>query len=725
MKARLCVIAPSPSLHLLTLVLEPLCSVGLEPARTLTPDSELTKIPTSAFRDTGRTDQDLSQTETVCSPDHEVQRARDESDDVLQQSIRKSQHRPQPLTRRRRNLTSCLLCRSRKTKCDNKRPSCGYCILHGANCTYPDAPIDPTRLGLGIGLRALQASQDDVSNSVLLQRINHAVSLLESFRDSNSTQEPSTSPAFQPSRHLGLERQNDRVDFSAESAFTDDGFGRLEVPEAAARTSACESILQWPVLGLSEEEQVTSFPLQAAASESIPEQRRQLPLDQDSIWPLCQRFLILIHIKNPVLDVSEFKRYARGAAEYGPGWDGPGCLVLLACALACLTNPYNPTQVQNTIESGSDLHDSEISADGGAEANAEAFFNAAQRRLGLLPNSLIAIQCAYFAGLYEKFAIRPLDAWNRLQGACVRFQALLYAKALSSNTAGHEEQRARHIEQRLYWSCVKAECELRAEMQLPASGLLRFKYPDLFPALPASEAGNYSALEEERSWLYYLAEISLRNIMNRVLADFYGYGEVAWLNDTASLVKRHAAYSEELESWRTHLPLQLQFLSPMEEPLGIPEPPGNELSFFLQTRYLCVIEWLHRPFLYCIIYSNSLAQTSDYEPLIRLAQRGIEASCALIRIIAAHHRHGGIWSLARRSFGCSLLLIASARYNLQNDNPGNQASFSMRRYVRLPPGWRILVQITLATIRIWEGSGARDLQWMRKTLERLMELVKM
>ncbi|KAI2629209.1 hypothetical protein GGS26DRAFT_117450 [Hypomontagnella submonticulosa] len=88
---------------------------------------------------------------------------------------------------------------------------------------------------------------------------------------------------------------------------------------------------------------------------------------------------------------------------------------------------------------------------------------------------------------------------------------------------------------------------------------------------PASEVDNYSASEKECGLLYYLSEISLRNIMNRVLADFYGYGGAAWSADIASLVKRHAVYSEELESWRTHLPLQLQFPSPQGEPLGIPE----------------------------------------------------------------------------------------------------------------------------------------------------------
>ncbi|KAI1372746.1 hypothetical protein F4677DRAFT_456315 [Hypoxylon crocopeplum] len=661
-------------------------------------------------------------------------RASDEHDVERQQSSENIQDNPNEVNRhqpaqRRRNLTKCLLCRTRNIKCDNKRPSCGYCILHGADCAYPDAPIDPAPLGLGIGLRTLQAtSQNDVPNSVILERVNHAVSLLENPR-----------------------RNRVVANFSAEIAITYDSLGQLEITETAAKTSACESILRWPMLhDFSIGEQVTSFPLQAAANELSTEQRRQLPLDQDSIWPLCQRFLVLIHVKNPVLDVTKFKRYAREASEFGPGWDGPGCLVLLGCALACLTSPYDPAQARNIPDDGVDFHDFPSSLDRTTEANGEAFFNAAQRRLGLLPNSLISIQCTYFAGLYEKFAIRPLDAWHKFRGACVRFQALLYAKALSSNTVGHEEQRAIHVEQRLYWSCVKAESELRTELQLPASGLLHFNYRDLFPALPfppelqnsspmvqtereldaglmdqnpASDPDNYNALEEELGWLYYLADVSLHTIKNHVLVDLYSHGEKDWLDDMPMMARKYNAYKKDLGSWRNQLPLQLQFPGSSNS-LDCPGRPGNELSFFLQTRYLCVIELLYRPLLYCALHYHPSRTRVHYTDLFPLAQQSINASCILIRLVATHHCHGGTWILTRRSFGCSLLLVAVARYKFHKGGPENRLSPLGGHCFQLPPDWLGVLRMTLASLRRWEGSGARDVQWMRETLERLIDIAK-
>ena len=99
--------------------------------------------------------------------------------------------------------------------------------------------------------------------------------------------------------------------------------------------------------------------------------------------------------------------------------------------------------------------------------------------------------------------------------------------------------------------------------------MLNFKYPDPFPALsfpPSSEdresaegfAGSGGRVpnvegaldrDEEESWLYYLAEISIRKIMDRILSEFYGKGEGFWLTDIAALIEQYELYSEELSLW--------------------------------------------------------------------------------------------------------------------------------------------------------------------------------
>lgn len=44
---------------------------------------------------------------------------------------------------RRRAIQACEACRSKKSKCDNERPSCGSCIQHGIECVYRNAPVVP------------------------------------------------------------------------------------------------------------------------------------------------------------------------------------------------------------------------------------------------------------------------------------------------------------------------------------------------------------------------------------------------------------------------------------------------------------------------------------------------------------------------------------------------------------------------------------------------------
>ncbi|KAF4448422.1 vegetative cell wall gp1 [Fusarium albosuccineum] len=362
---------------------------------------------------------------------------------------------PRPRKRRSRATVACRVCRTRKTRCDNRRPTCGYCSMQGLTCDYPSNTAPDL--------------DQDASNKAILAKINHAVTLLEELKSSHQIssittrdtidRRPDTRQVQQLSTS-SLDANSNQVGVTeGESAFTDDGFGRLEIPEAAARSSACESLLRWPVLtAITGNSAATSFALEEAACNTSGKPRQQGVIDQDGIWPLCRRFLALIHVKNPILDVSDFVQHARNAAEYGPGWDEAGCLVLLACALACVATPYDPDQAY-TWQTEAATEDEPTNQEGVDISMAEAFFGAARRRLGLLTNSVIAVQCQYLAGLYEKFLVRPLAAWSLLQTACAQLQALLYAKGLAVATRQDFQtgKRTRHIEQRLYWSCVKAE----------------------------------------------------------------------------------------------------------------------------------------------------------------------------------------------------------------------------------------------------------------------------
>lgn len=301
--------------------------------------------------------------------------------------------------------------------------------------------------------------------------------------------------------------------------------------------------------------------------------------------------------------------------------------------------------------------------------------------------------------------------------------------------------------------------ELRIELQLPFTG--QFKYPDLFPSLslpssselqpldvgitspegftsshmlspwsPAAWQSSPGAIstqttsrdgllqpEEERSWLYYLAEISLRSIMNRVLTDLYSDGEDSWKTAANRLARREEVYVEELEQWHAALPPQLIFANPLVaqgQGQSIPAP-DNELSFLLQTRFAGVSEWIYRPSLYIVLHSPR--GTVHGSHILATASKAVEASATVVRLVSTHHRHGGIWGLLRRSFGASLVLMMVAMHS------HGESQFGLMSETQPPSDWVQLVELCMMTIRRWASPGSTDLARMEEMLRKLLDSV--
>lgn len=298
--------------------------------------------------------------------------------------------------------------------------------------------------------------------------------------------------------------------------------------------------------------------------------------------------------------------------------------------------------------------------------------------------------------------------------------------------------------------------ELRIELHLPFTG--RFKYPDLFPSLsfpssselqpltmavstdvshpglsPWSPAawqsspegtghtlGSDSVLqpEEERSWLYYLAEISLRSLMNRTLKGLYAGRLESWAQAGATLERRQSAYVEELDQWQGALPSQLSFVNPLSTrpEIDVFAKPDNELAFFLQTRSTGVLEWIYRPSLYLVLHNKDSLDHANSSRVRHYAGRAVDACVALIRLVALHHRHGGIWGLVRRSFGAALMIAAVA---VRHARIADTICDPEHRDMTLAPpsDWVEMIELSLATIRYWSRPDTSDLIKMVNVLE--------
>ncbi|KAF5251284.1 hypothetical protein FANTH_3576 [Fusarium anthophilum] len=510
---------------------------------------------------------------------------------------------------RKRAVTACQSCRLRKTKCDNVRPVCGFCSRSGAQCVYPGSGPDS------------DYSSYDPASLTILDRLNHVVSLLESrplavlVNETGSYDSPHEAsdiprrPASvsQPLRVAPIHASRDLTTLVPE----DDVLQVLERPEFPSASNNCESIMRWPIFeGLVPE--VNSFVLELnEVVEAGPSDARVSGgrgVQEEDFVPLSKRFLAYVHVKNPILDVKDYKNKVREAAENGPRWD------------ACLSVPFHTeADVDGSPASTRSSATTVIDPD-----TAASYYLAAKKRLGLLQPSLLYIQCLFLCGIYEMYCLHPLQAWFHFNRACVDLRNILWTRSQKkSNQATTQE--TRRLEQRLYWSCVKTEYELRYEIPLPPSGITQCDYPDMFPS-PPTELTSPSAYdrgdtfdddivpEEEKSWFYYLAEISYRRMMNRAMAVMVRSGEQGWSNNISEAMEHCKEFNEQIDLWHSHIPPQI-------DPKNVAHA-NNELAQFLKNRELSCREWIHRPFLFYVLHKSP--EDEHYGRAIPLAQRCLE-----------------------------------------------------------------------------------------------------
>lgn len=174
----------------------------------------------------------------------------------------------------------------------------------------------------------------DPASLAILDRVNHAISLLErppsSVPGGQETQAPSPASLITP--------QTSGQDVNASPSETVNDAGRgiasadtvFVTPEYPACVTSCESILRWPVFEGSVQE-IQSFILKLdddGQTTSSNSGGVGGSIQEEDFIPLSKRFLAYVHIKNPILDLAGYRSYVREAASNGIGWDGPSCLVV-------------------------------------------------------------------------------------------------------------------------------------------------------------------------------------------------------------------------------------------------------------------------------------------------------------------------------------------------------------------------------------------------------------
>ncbi|CEL06454.1 hypothetical protein ASPCAL09631 [Aspergillus calidoustus] len=671
----------------------------------------------------------------------------------------------------RRRAAACQTCRKRKVRCDNARPACGFCQANDFPCAYAE--------------RGEHEKEDRNMTRVteqlekLSREVENIRSLLASGASTNANPNAIAFPQICPPSECGI-----NTGFATGAAESQRDY--LQVPACGG---SADTILTWPIFGgrFRDSSLVTTLFQSPHGGESsrhtdtwiVPSGFQSPPTE--NIPALVDRFIQNVHTKNPILDLEALVQSGRRAAEFGLQWDAHSCLVLLACALGSISHPF--THSMNASQMERLYHDqarpgSFIPVSAADLRDGETFFVLACRRIGLLRHSVIGAQCHFFAGVYLMYTFRPLAAWNHFSQASTFYRLrlrLIEGLSIDDMSAHDAETQhdsvARRLEQSLYWSCFKSEVEIRVELPLPQSAIAEFEYPTLFPT-PPTLSGDYPGndqfppgsldedrrtahtqqhrlfdrpdlearrhiiqlFDEEQSWYYYLTEVALRRIANRVLNAFYrGNRPASTWSTLKPFIPIALEFESQINAWAANLPPAMQYYgNNANSPTGHATAAGGghgsnhdlhdsislELSWAIGNRLLEIRLWLYQPFLYFAIHhpmttgvaAPSNLTAGEAASMQALAQSGFTCCMQILQARCLRHRHHGIWFDLRALVTASLIVIALVKSgNL--DVPGiDLAEEDLRGHFTK----------TLEALTYWEDEAA-DIKRARQVLMELIE----
>ncbi|QIW96675.1 hypothetical protein AMS68_002193 [Peltaster fructicola] len=355
---------------------------------------------------------------------------------------------------RKRAVAACQVCRLRRTKCDNNKPTCSFCASTGANCVWDQndqSSFDPASLAILERLKVLETTVSNLA-SIVASNVAQGSSGMATMYDD-------------------IAKQHD--------------IERL-LPQNVDR------VWSWRAF-----RGMCSPSPDVLTYQSPRDTTTRTPSTVDELDPLhsqqyVDRYFRYVNIKNPILDESETQLMVEAAFGRGLDQSVETVLVLLVCALGAVAQNYPDTS----------LSSSEID-----QSAAMAFFREAQRGLGatLGETGLMQGRCCFLAGTLLMAILRPFDAWRMF------LQSLTMCQVSSTSAKDAElnftQDTGTTAFESLYWSAWKSEREVRAELNPPDFQKAGLRFPPAFRCLNVSPDK-----KDMEDWYFYLSEISIWRI---------------------------------------------------------------------------------------------------------------------------------------------------------------------------------------------------------------------
>ncbi|CAK7210466.1 Zcf27p [Sporothrix bragantina] len=603
---------------------------------------------------------------------------------------------------RKRATQACLTCRFRRTKCDNARPACAACVRLGADCSYREADHSTlTILNRLDELERLFRQRQNEASTAILAATAAAASLHSNGQTLVATARlNASSPVSQAQSDL---------------SYAVDVWSREKRPQVSI-----DAVLQWAPFK-DEGFKTRMFPTQRNDDSQSPNVnghtngctnghanagwRSAIDLDLPAADAVLRSFFDNVHVFNPILEEDDVQDYVKMIRFQGIGWDAVSCLTLLIYALGTVCTMFGRDY------SGEVVRPSDFRQSAGFH-EAEAYFLAAQKRMGMLlcRSGVIDAQCFFLAGVYLMTTLRPVEAWKMFvqalaccQGFLVPIESAITAAAAaggggaamtSPSAASTTTEDGSNPKRRIYWACYKSELELRLELNPSQKDVWDLTYPTFFPSPPEALKAR-----DETAWYFYLAEIALTRLKNRILSHLYK-------SDTHATKEANLEYildfEEQIHAWLHSLPPPLELDSPLD---ATRDHDQNEaFRFVLNGHLLDCQEIMYWPFVVDAVhgrgsYANSNSSTSS-NSFTSFLRKGLRVCVDRIRQSRQgfRHRHHGTWLMLRSSTRSALVLLAVVRC------PALAHC--------LPGGWDESVADVTEMLRLWQDESSDVLEML-------------
>lgn len=465
----------------------------------------------------------------------------------------------------------CEICRSRKSRCDGSKPKCRLCVELGAECIYREP---------GIKL--------DAGDKLILERLSRIEGLLQNnlITQTNQLSLTNGSPAVSSATALSsdeLAAVSNHVNFVSMIPVT--GLGTWTAPTNIStmpkvHTNAALHLLQWPVIrDLISRPYDPQILLQLEMSREVLELPKSLCMDLSNTSIYISAYFARVNVWYACVNPYSWPHHYRTALCNGFREGPESCVVLLVLALGQASMSGSISRIPLS-----------------EEPPGLSFFASAWALLPSLMtrNTVLSAQCMVLASAYLFYLVRPLEAWTLLSSTSTKLQLLL-------SGPGRVPAEERELCERVYWNALLFESDLLAELDLPHSGIVQFEesvglpggFTDFGQFDPMTDVDNAEPGQDvgrDELW-YFLAEIALRRLLNRVSQLIYSKDSVATMSALEPVV---AELDYQLGQWYESLPVALQF--PYTRGI-LPDP----VQTVLRLRYFACRTIIFRPYILAVL----------------------------------------------------------------------------------------------------------------------------